>query len=291
MEEPQTVFDLLVHMYPHAKKTTLREMLAHKRVRINGQVARSLKQLVKKADRLEVTDIAASGHHQHNTVLSDGLRIVHLDSEILIVDKPAGLLTATDSVEKRPYVLKLLNNYFKKQNHKNQIHLIHRLDRDASGLLVFARTWEAYRSLKEQFFEHTITRRYDVIVHGIPKKKEAKLENLLLEDPKTGEVRITQDLRNGKLAILSYMLMKSDAKKKISHLKCELFTGRKHQIRVQLKANGHVVCGDRMYGKAEEPPNRLALHASHLTLLHPGTNRKVTFESPMPGSFSHMFLT
>ncbi|MGN6369446.1 MAG: RluA family pseudouridine synthase [Phycisphaerae bacterium] len=291
MEEPQTVFELLVHMYPHAKKTTLREMVEHKRVRINGQPARSLKQPVKKSDRIEVTDVGAGGGAAaHHTVLAGGLQIVHVDSEIVVVDKPSGLLTATDSIEKRPYALKLLSNYFKKQNNKNQIHLIHRLDRDASGLLVFARTWDAFRSLKEQFFEHSITRRYDVIVHGTPKKREARLENLLLEDPKTGEVKITQDLRHGKLAILSYMLMKSHAKKNISHLKCELFTGRKHQIRVQLKANGHTVCGDPLYGKEAEPPNRLALHASHLTLHHPGTNRKVTFESPMPGSFSHMFL-
>lgn len=292
MEEPQTLFELLVHMYPQAKKTTLREMVENKRVRINGEPARSLKQAVKKADRVEVTDVSGGGGsaHQH-TVMAGGLQIVHVDSEIVVVDKPSGLLTATDSIEKRPYVLKMLSNYFKKMNHKNQIHLIHRLDRDASGLLVFARTWDAFRSLKEQFFEHSITRRYDVIVHGTPKKREARLENLLLEDPKTGEVKITQDLRNGKLAILSYSLMKSHAKKKISHLKCELFTGRKHQIRVQLKANGHVVCGDPMYGNAEEPPGRLALHASHLTLVHPGTNRKATFESAMPGSFNHMFLS
>jgi 23S rRNA pseudouridine1911/1915/1917 synthase len=288
MEDAQTVFDLLIHMYPQAKKTTLREMLSNKRVRVNGEVARSLKQEVKKTDRVEVTDVGSGT--ARSTTLGQGLRVVHLDGDILIVDKPSGLLTATDSVEKRPYVLKMLTEYFRKQNSKNQIHLIHRLDRDASGLLVFARTWDAFRSLKEQFFEHTITRRYEVIVHGTPKKKEAKLENLLLEDEETGEVRITSDLRKGKLAILSYMTMKSDTRKKISHLRCELFTGRKHQIRVQLKANGHVVCGDPLYGEAEEPPGRLALHATHLAFVHPGTNRKVTFDSPMPGSFSHMFI-
>jgi RluA family pseudouridine synthase len=287
MENTQTVFDLLVHMYPQAKKTTLREMLTAKRVRLNGEVARSLKQPVKKTDRLEVTDVGSG--ISSTTTLTNGLRIVHLDSELIIVDKPSGLLTATDSIEKRPYVLKLLTNYFRKQNSKNQIHLIHRLDRDASGLLVFARTWDAFRSLKQQFFEHTITRRYDVIVHGIPKKNEAKLENLLLENPDTGEVNITKDIRQGKLAILSYLVMKSDPKQKISHLRCELYTGRKHQIRVQLKANGHPVLGDPMYGNPDEPPNRLALHASHLTFIHPKTNRKVSFDSPMPGSFGHLF--
>jgi RluA family pseudouridine synthase len=287
MSTPSTILDELVRLYPQAKKTTLREMLADKRVRINDEVAHSLKQPVGAKDRVEVTDVGAEGAKK--TTLANGLKIVHLDADILIVDKPSGLLTATDSQEKRPFVAKLLTNYFQKQNSKNQIHLIHRLDRDASGLLVFARTWDAFRSLKEQFFEHTITRRYDVIVHGVPKKSEAKLENLLLENPETGEVNITKDIRNGKLAILSYLVMKSDLKQKISHLRCELYTGRKHQIRVQLKANGHTVLGDPMYGNAAEPPNRLALHASHLAFVHPKSNRPVTFDSPMPGSFGHLF--
>jgi 23S rRNA pseudouridine1911/1915/1917 synthase len=282
-----TILDELIRLYPEAKKTTLREMLTDKRVRLNGEVAHSLKQPVTEKDKVEVTDVGAEGAKK--TTLANGLQIVHLDADILIVDKPNGLLTATDSQEKRPFVAKLLTNYFQKQNSKNQIHLIHRLDRDASGLLVFARTWDAFRSLKEQFFEHTITRRYDVIVHGIPKKNEAKLENLLLENPDTGEVNITKDIRQGKLAILSYLVMKSDPKQKLSHLRCELYTGRKHQIRVQLKANGHPVLGDPMYGNPDEPPNRLALHASHLTFIHPKTNRKVSFDSPMPGSFGHLF--
>jgi 23S rRNA pseudouridine1911/1915/1917 synthase len=288
----ETVLQRLVKRYPEAKKTTLREMVENRRVWINGAVVRSLKQELAAEDSLEIVDaMAAPPPRGRGTILEEGLRILHFDSEIIIVDKPAGLLTATDSSERRPTAWRILTAYFRRQNNKNQVHLIHRLDRDASGLLVFARTWEAYAALKKQFFEHTITREYDLIVHGTPPQKKGRLENLLLEDERTGVVRVTEDVKKGKLAILDYEVIGKNKIRKLAHVKCRLFTGRKHQIRVQMKAMGHPVCGDAVYGKpgaAEEPPGRLALHASHLGFAHPRGERLVKFDSPMPGSFGHL---
>lgn len=284
--ESQTILARLVGMFPEAKKTTLREMIEGKRVCVNGAVVRSAKQAVEAGDRVEVLD--ASQAKGNATVLGEGLKMLFFDGELVIVEKPAGLLTSTDAAEKRPTAWRILTNYFQRQNGKNQVHLIHRLDRDASGLLVFARTWDAYASLKRQFFEHTITRQYDLVVHGAPKPAKGRLENLLVEDARTGQVRVTNDMKAGKLAILDYEVMMQNKARRLTHLKCTLFTGRKHQIRVQLKATGHVVCGDAVYGRADEPPGRLALHASHLSLDHPRTGRRAKFDSPMPGSFEHL---
>ncbi len=217
-----------------------------------------------------------------------GCFVVHFDRDIVIVDKPSGLLTATDAQEKRPTAWRILSAWFKKQGSMNKIHLIHRLDRDASGLLIFARNWEAYSALKKQFFEHTITRRYDVLVHGVPKKTSGRLENLLFEDEHNGRVRPTNDPKRGKEAVLDYEMVATDRAKKMAHLKCTLLTGRKHQIRVQLQLAGHAVCGDPFYGVAGEPPGRLALHASHLTFAHPRNGKPATFESKMPGSFAQL---
>ncbi|HVS69965.1 MAG TPA: RluA family pseudouridine synthase [Phycisphaerae bacterium] len=291
----QTVGDRLRAMYPEAKSTTLREMVAGKRVRVDGVAAKSFKQEVAAAQVVEVADRETMPTKR--LTLAEGLVLVHADAHVLLIDKPSGLLTATDAQERRPTALKILTTYFQRQNHKNQVHLIHRLDRDASGLLLFGRSWEAFRSLKEQFYEHTITRRYDAIVHGIPKKPEARLEMLLLEDPETGVVRITKDMKKGKLAILDYAVVAADDRKNIAHVKCTLFTGRKHQIRVQMSAIGHPVLADPLYargGKAptpDEAPGRLALHASYLRFVHPTTRREATYESPMPRSFSQLFRT
>jgi RluA family pseudouridine synthase len=288
-----TLLDHLRTRFPQAKTNTLRDMVAGKRVTVNGVPARSMKQPIAPGDTVDVADRDAAPTRQ--VTLTQGLRLVHMDSHVVLVDKPHGLLSATDAKEQRPTALKILTAYFQKQNAKNQVHLIHRLDKDASGLLLFARTWDAFRSLKQQFFEHSITRRYDVIVHGIPKKLEDRLESLLLEDPETGVVRPTKDMKAGKLAILDYQLLQSDPVKKIAHLRCTLFTGRKHQIRVQLQALGHPVLADPLYGyrnrppTPDEPPHRLALHASHLTFAHPQSHRKVSFDSPMPGGFAHLF--
>lgn len=275
----------LSSLYPHAKKTTLREMVQTKRVRINGTLVKSLKQEVAENDRIEVADFGDVPTEQVG--LAEGLRLIHFDADIAIVDKPAGLLTATDPDERRPTAWRILQSYFRNQNQKNEVHLIHRLDRDASGLLVFARTKDAYTTLKKQFFEHTITRQYGALVHGIPKGPKGHLENLLLEDPQ-GKVGLTQNAKIGKQAILDYEVVASDAKRKLSLLRCTLFTGRKHQIRVQLKAAGHTVCGDPVYGQADEPPCRLALHAERLAFEHPRSGKKVAFESPIPPIFNHL---
>src|SRR4051794_7502535 len=124
MENPTTVLDRLVALYPQAKKTTLREMVSSKRVRLNGEPVKSLKQPITPADKFEVADAASAP--SKSTILANGLQLVHMDSHILIVDKPTGLLPSTDAAEKRPTVVKILNAYFLKQNSKNQVHLIHR---------------------------------------------------------------------------------------------------------------------------------------------------------------------
>ena len=283
---PIPLLTRLGQLFPEAKKTTLRDMVAGKRVRVNGKLVGRVNTPVAEGDQIEVAD--PGDVPKEPVVLDEGLRLIYFDADIIIVDKPAGLLTSTDSKEKRPTAWRILREYFRRQNRRNVVHLIHRLDRDASGLLIFARTQDSYETLKRQFFDHTITRQYDVVVHGTPAKPKGRLEHFLLEDP-TGVVYVTPDEKLGKLAILDYEVVETSKPKHLARLRCALFTGRKHQIRVQLKAIGHPVCADAVYGKADEPPHRLALHAARLSLKHPRTGKTVSFESPMPGVMAHLF--
>ncbi|HVT81048.1 MAG TPA: RluA family pseudouridine synthase [Phycisphaerae bacterium] len=282
--EKMTLLARLEKMFPGAKKTTLRDMVAAKRVRLHGQAIKSVKQMIEPEEKLEVVDAATD---PDATPLREGLRLLHFDADIIVVEKPAGLLTATDAEERRPTAWRILAEFFRRQNHKNRVQLVHRLDRDASGLLVFARTRDAFSFLKSQFFEHTITRQYELIVHGIPTPPGGRAEHLLIENDQ-GIVHITPDAKKGKLAILDYETLEKNKSKRLSRLRCTLFTGRKHQIRVQMKALGHAICGDPVYGTADEPPGRLALHAAFLALTHPRTGKRVEFHSPAPASFAHL---
>ncbi len=277
----------LEELFPGAKKSTLRDMVKQGRVSVNGAAARSVNVPVKEGDRVEVGDRAAAGARRIE--LGEGLAMVHFDAEIVVIEKPGGVLTATDALEKRPTVLAILREHFGRQNARQRIFLVHRLDRDASGLLIFARTPEALRSLKEQFFAHTVTRRYDAIVHGVPRPEAGRIERSLFENPHTGKMQITPDPAKGKAAVLDYRVLQADAGRGISHVLCELHTGRKHQIRVLMKSVGCGVCGDPLYGTAEEPPERLALHASYLAVDHPASGKRMKWESRMPGAFMHMF--
>lgn len=283
------LLERLEGLFPRAKKSTLREMVTARRVRVNGAVARSVNVPVKDLDRVEVANRDEAPVKRIE--LAEGLTLVHVDSEIVVALKPAGLLTATDAREKRPTVLAILREYFARQNARQRIFLVHRLDRDASGLLVFARSPLALAALKAQFFSHTVTRRYDAIVHGAPKPEAGRIEKWLKENPHTGRMEITFDREKGKLAVLDYRTVRADAQRGIAHVLCELHTGRKHQIRVLMKSIGHSVCGDPVYGKGDEPPDRLALHASVLAIEHPANGKRVEWRAEMPGVFGHLFRT
>jgi len=286
MTQPSTstVFDWLLAKFPDAKRTTLREMVSAHRVLLNGATVKSLKQPVEPTDKITFGEAAPA----KVLILDEGLRLLHQDADVLIVEKPVGLLTSTHDDEPRPTAVAILDAYVQKSNHKNRALLVHRLDRDASGLLVFARTPGAFDALKSQFAAHTITRRYDVLVHGYPSKTKARLENILTEDAR-GRVQTTTNKARGQVAILDYELVASVNNR--SHLRCTLYTGRKHQIRVQLQSIGHPVCGDPVYGvpaarTGDDWPHRMALHATHLAFTHPRTKKIVSFDSPAPKAFN-----
>jgi len=236
--------------------------------------------MVGPTDRAEV-----SGHVGNVGVLTEKLKVIYEDSDVVIVDKPAGLLTSTHPDETRPTALAILEHHFAEKNYKAQVKLVHRLDRDASGLLVFARNRTAFEKLKVQFEAHTITRVYTLVVHGTPKKSKARLTHILYEDPEA-IVHVTPDRNRGKEAILDYEVVEPGSS--LSLVRCTLHTGRKHQIRVQLATIGHPVFGDTVYGKPEAHPTRLALHASTLAFDHPGTGKRVEFASAPPVMFRQM---
>ena len=224
--------------------------------------------------------------------LARGLSILYEDRDILVVDKPAGLLTMGTEREKARTAYFSLTEYVRKGAAKSRarIFIVHRLDRDTSGVLVFAKTAEAKACLQRHWDE--TKKRYIAIVHGPCEKRAETITSYLAENVGHG-VYSTVDPKKGKWAQTSYTVLKES--KGLALLDVELLTGRKHQIRVHLADRGHPVVGDKRYGRADTAHRRLALHARSLSFRHPVSGAELTFEAKAPayftelvGSFEHM---
>ncbi len=307
--EASTIFGALLACHPGAKRDTIRAMVRDGRVSLNGKAVRSLKQPVGPKDAVTVAPLAARVHK-----LPEGLKIVHEDAALFVIRKPAGLLTSSHENETRVTALALLQAHARKANPRANAYLVHRLDKDASGLLVFARSPRDQAHLKRQFFEHSVHREYVAVVHGRVQPPAGRLKNMLIEgDDQRVRAQPTGPARNptfqggagpraapppgrpgdspdsaAKPAALDYRVEKAGAQATL--VKCVLFTGRKHQVRVQWQIAGHPVLGDAMYGTAaardgKEAPFRLALHACALEFEHPRTGRRLTFAAPAPPNF------
>lgn len=272
----QTLLDQLLIQFPTAKRTTLRRMLQSRRIRVNGVVARSLKQPIGPNDTVDVADQAPA--KQAPTM---PLRVVHEDDDLIVIDKPAGLLTSTTPREKRPTVLAIVRKHVQSRQPAAQLGLIHRLDADASGLLIFSKTHEAYLSLKRQFFLHTVERIYLAQVHGVPNPRQGMIDSRLIEHF-DGTIIVTTNATKGQRAITYYETISSD--KTHALLRVRLQTGKKHQIRVQLAHRGTPIVNDRVYSD-KKPQGRLMLAAIELAIDHPRTGKRMKFTVDPPKEF------
>ena len=214
----------------------------------------------------------------------DKLDIIYEDKSIIVVNKPSHLLTISTDNEKEKTLFHKVMLYEKRKNKNNKVFIVHRLDKDTSGLVLFAKDEKIKFKLQNTWDKET-KRGYVAIVNGKTKDKET-LKSYLAET-KTLMVYST-DSKHGKLAITEYNKLKEN--KRITLLKIKIKTGRKNQIRVQLNDNGNSIVGDKKYGEIKfDPLRRLCLHANYLEIIHPITNKKMVFETEIPKEFLKLF--
>ena len=215
-----------------------------------------------------------------------GLPILHEDKDIIVVVKPAGLLTIGTDREKSRTAHYRLNDYVRKGNPKsrNRVYVVHRLDKDTSGILLFAKSEQTKKILQDNW-QHT-EKHYLAIVHGQLTPKEGTFSSYLAEN-KAQKVYSTRDTAKGKLSHTAYKVLKTT--KGFSLVDLHLLTGRKHQIRVHLAEKGHPVAGDKKYGNKDIALKRLALHACSISFTHPFTGKPMTFDTQMPEDFVRLF--
>ncbi len=220
-----------------------------------------------------------------NRPLARGLVILYEDRDILVVDKPAGLLTIGTETDKSRTAYFVLTDYVRKGSarSRNRIFIVHRLDRETSGVLVFAKSEEAKHRLQGQWPETEKT--YLAVVHGKCKKRTETISTCLAEN-KAHVVYSTADPARGKLSHTAYRVLKQT--KDFALLEVELLTGRKNQIRVHLAGIGHPIVGDKKYGKRDESYARLGLHARTISFKHPMSGKQLTVSAKVPGHFSKL---
>ena len=211
------------------------------------------------------------------------LPIIYEDDDLIVINKPSGLLSIASDNEKSSTAYRMLSDYVQQKDKHNRVFVVHRLDEDTSGVFMIAKNVQIQQALQEHWNDIVKKRGYYAIVEGIMEKKSDTIksylkknsQNLMYSSKKAGD---------GQLAITHYKVMKEN--KKYSLLDVNIDTGRKNQIRVHLGEKGHYIIGDDKYGKPANPIKRLGLHAYELDFIHPFTGKLVKFTAPMPKEFS-----
>lgn len=274
----RTLLDALGALYPDSSKTTLRQLLKTGRVRVNGEIEKNARRELESDDSV---DVAQKSVH---IALPEGLAILHEDDDVIVVLKSHGLLTVATERERETTAQAYLNAYLQ-QKGEERIHVVHRLDRETSGVLVFAKHFEAREALKEKFAAHDVDRVYVAIVEGTLDPPRGTFRSLLRER-KDLRMESVASHPDAKLAVTHYRTIESNGT--YTMLEITLETGRKNQIRTHLSEAGHPVIGDRLYGSTINPIGRLGLHAKLLGFDHPATGKRMVFTAPVPKAFRQL---
>ena len=214
------------------------------------------------------------------------LPIIYEDDEMIVINKPSGLLSIASDKEKGSTAYRMLSDYVQQKDKHNRIFVVHRLDEDTSGVLMVVKNVKLQQALQDSWNDLVSKRGYYAIVEGIPKEKEGRITSYLKKNAQN-MMYSSKKKGDGQFAITNYKLINSN--EKYSLLDVNIDSGRKNQIRVHLGDIGHHVIGDDKYGNPSNPIKRLGLHAYELDITHPFTHKKMVFKAPIPKEFLSLF--
>lgn len=282
--EPQPLLPFLFTAWPEVKRTKVKQWLKFGSVRVNDTVVTRHDHALEAGDKVSILPVKAPPPQAED--LPEGLTILHEDEDIIVIHKPAGLLTMATDTEKERTAYSFLTTYRRDSKHsgKARVWIVHRLDRETSGVLLFAKTEEAKETLQTEW--QSYEKRYLALVEGALPTSSGTFRDYLDESqPHRVFVRHGggQDAR---LAVTHYRVLRHGMGRTLVELTLE--TGRRHQIRLQLAEAGCPVVGDTKYGAKSNPVRRVALHSAMLRIEHPVTGDSMTFESPLPAELAKL---
>lgn len=291
VEQQISLLDLLMSKMGGMSRTSVKQLLTQRRVSVAGAIQTRGDYTLLPGDRV----VVSSGHG--NTALTHPkLSLLYEDEHLLVVYKRPGLLTVPTRPESsETTVQSILRAYVRREHPRNSVYVVHRLDRETSGVLVFARTPELQEYMRTYWRQLVTERTYIAIAEGLFDQPEGTITTWLTEDNRRAMVYSSPTDNGGQKAITHYKVLRQSPvtcnPSPVTLLELHLETGRTNQIRVHLASIHHPVVGDRKYGHGldESPIDRLCLHAKVLAFIHPVTEKKVRFEAPVPKEFNRLF--
>lgn len=277
VKQPATLLDYIMQVLDGISHSRAKAILSGGGVRVDHKIMRQFDLPLLPGQMVEIAKSKPRGELKSRFV-----KIVYEDAQLIVIEKAPGILSMATSHHSF-CVKQVLDDYFHRTHQKCTAHVVHRLDRETSGLLVYAKTLEAEQILEHNWHEIVTDRRYMALVSGTPEPQQGTIQSWL-RDNKAYFTYSSPTDNGGKYAVTHYRVLRSDGAHSLVELKLE--TGRKNQIRVHMQDIGHPVCGDTKYGNGDDPIHRLALHAFRLNFYHPITGEPLHFETGVPKSFS-----
>ncbi len=281
VDKTAALLDFLIEKQVRKSRSAVKSLLAHKQIKVNGKLITQFDHPLKPGDKVSVMKFDQSRKEKK----LNGLKIVFEDDELIVIDKEAGYLTVSTDKEKARTIYHSLNEYLKKKKRDGRVFVLHRLDRDVSGLLAFSKTADTQAVFQKNWDKVVKEYIYTAVVEGKPEKENGTVKTWLSENKNL--VMMSSPTNNGGMeAITHYKTVKSTGRYTL--LDFELETKRKNQLRVQMQSIGHPVVGDKKYGAPNNPIKRIALHVRKMTVVHPRTGEKLEFISPVPRQMQYL---
>ncbi len=282
VREPQELMEFMLKQMSGISKNRVKNLLTGHAVTVDRKLITQYNYMLNVGEMVRI-----SRHKRSTELINKYIKIIYEDKDIIVIEKQPGILSMASSPNLF-CVKTILDEYFRKRHFKCTAHVVHRLDRETSGLMIYAKSIEMEQILEHDWHDIVYDRRYVAVLCGQMEQEGGTIHSWL-KDNKAFITYSSPTENGGKEAITHYHLLQKN--KDYSLVEMRLETGRKNQIRVHMKDLGFPVAGDTKYGNGRNPIGRLALHAYRLNFYHPRTGEPLTFETPFPTSFKKLFET
>jgi len=272
------LMEFISMMRPDSKRGDIKKWMKYGHLKVNGNVTSAFNAPVEPGAKVEFNSTRPFPTFHHARI-----EIVYEDDDVIVINKGYGLLSvSTLSHKKEANAYDIIRNYVKSENPRNKLFIVHRLDRDTSGLMMFAKSEEAQNTLRHNWNNMILERLYVAVLEGYLEQDKGYVKSRLAENSQF-VVYSTDNPDEGKVAVTHYEVLGRGNGYTLAQF--SLDTGRKNQIRVHAQELGHPIAGDKKYGATKSPVHRLALHARTLRFAHPVTRKDMNFETPVPAKF------